>query len=159
MDNFNVLPKIDNIEGLTKSQKDKFEMQKIVQENLINFLNNQIEKINSKSELKDTVIQVLKNKVTSEDSDDRMTVNQLLQLLSILSKDENDAISNILNVIKEKQSTIINIPPAQEGINRDSSFTQEDILKTKKLINMFDFVDKLKESEMSLEELETRKKD
>mgnify|MGYP000885197864 FL=1 len=146
--------KIYNIDNISESQKDRIEAQTLVLNELLTFLKYQIEKVTAKETLRNSVISKLIERI--EDNENEISTNQLLQLFAVLSKDENDAVANILSVVKDKQSTIINLPEST-GKKSESHLSAEEIEKTKKLLSIMELVDKLKATELSLEELETKK--
>lgn len=147
-----IIKKVNEIDNISESQKDRMISQILIQEKLIEFLSSQIEKISSKNELKSKVIEILKDRI--EDDENPIPITILLRLFEILSKDENDAISNILGVIKDSKNPIINI----NSSTRDNNIVSvKDMNKAKKVLDVLDFMDNLKKSEMSLDEIENNK--
>lgn len=147
----NVSTILEKVNNITDSQKDRIDSQSLIQTELIGFLNNQIQKVSEKNNLRELVIKVLKDRIADED--DAMSTTQLLRLFEILSKDENDSISNILGVIKDK-NTVVQFNNTET--RRDSNFSAEEIERAKKFLNAFDIMKEIKKSEMSIEEIENK---
>lgn len=157
MENEDVIKKINDIEQITDSQKDRFNSQVLIQEELFNFLINQMKVENAEKDLKNSLLNEFKEKLENKDDDEEfpLTNAQKIKLVEILFKRENEKNANILNnVMKDKQNLVLNVG---QDKNNDSSLNIKEINEAKKMIDVFDLIKKMKNSEMSLEELENKK--
>lgn len=157
MENEEVIKKINDIEQITNSQKDRFNSQVLIQEELFNFLINQMKVENAEKDLKNSLLNEFKEKLENKDDDEKfpLTNAQKIKLVEILFKRENEKNANILNnVMKDKQNLVLNVG---QDKNNDSSLNIKEINEAKKMIDVFDLIKKMKNSEMSLEELENKK--
>lgn len=157
MENEEVIKKINDIEQITNSQKDRFNSQVLIQEELFNFLINQMKVENAEKDLKNSLLNEFKEKLENKDDDEEfpLTNAQKIKLVEILFKRENEKNANILNnVMKDKQNLVLNVG---QDKNNDSSLNIKEINEAKKMIDVFDLIKKMKNSEMSLEELENKK--
>jgi len=145
---------LNELDNISDSQKDRYESQRLIQGELISFLQNQITKVDTKNDLRNSVVAILHERIV--DTEEPMSTTQLLKLFEVLSKDENDSIANILSVAKDKQNTVINVPGGQSE-KADDELSSAEVNAAKKLLNVFDVLGKLKKSEMSLDELEEEK--
>lgn len=157
MENEDVIKKINDIEQISDSQKDRFNSQVLIQEELFNFLINQMKVENAEKDLKNSLLNEFKEKLENKDDDEEfpLTNAQKIKLVEILFKRENEKNANILNnVMKDKQNLVLNVG---QDKNNDSSLNIKEINEAKKMIDVFDLIKKMKNSEMSLEELENKK--
>lgn len=150
--------KVCEISEISQSQEDKLNPQNLIKDDLIDFLGSQIRKLSSRNDLKENLMRDFMNRMDDEDPEDpdgviRLTNGQKLKLFEILSKDENDAISNILDVIKKDNGIMINVNEAPKS-DKGATYTKENMGDAKGLLDVLDVVKKLKISESSIEELE-----
>jgi hypothetical protein len=132
---------IDSVLDKSDSQQDRKDLEVTKSLNLINFLNNQIEKSNAKDGLRDDVISELKNAV--RDKNEKLPAIVLIRLLEVLEKSNNDVTLGVLSTMKD--TALIKALTGEKGKNgsNDKSFemNKDDVDNVKKLLNYLNKVD------------------
>ena len=140
---------VDSVTKNTKSESDRLELDKIKSLNLLKFIDAQIQRAVAKDDLKSEVTRKINKRVMSSDPDEEMTNVELIKLLEILNRSENDFSSNVMNSITE----LYRIKQEEESNKRNNSgndkITKEDIKELRELSSIFK---KLKVSEFSEDE-------
>lgn len=149
-----VLEKIKSTNSLVESDNLKRQMQALINEDMVGYLRLQIAKVNAGSELKNTVVSQILEKLNDQSEDaDRVTLAQLVTLLDVVGDQDNQIALGILGILKESQKVIINNPVPPES-PKNTNMTSDDMNNVKQLLDHFKMVKDMKKNEMSLEELE-----
>ena len=132
---------IDNTLQESDSQKDRGSLENTKSLNLINFLNNQIEKSTAKNKLRDDVISKLKNKISNKN--DEVPTLVLIRLLEILERADNDLTLGILSSMKEAALLKKLTGEGVGGSEKKESleFNAEELDKFKKILSYIENVD------------------
>jgi len=126
---------IDKVLEESSSQKDRQDIDNTKNLNLINFIEKQINKVNAKDTLRNSVLDKLKQKVNSQNEE--LTPVELIKLLEILEKTDNEMTSIIFENIKEAGNK-----SHQDKDSEEINFTAEDFSIIKKLVKYIDLLDK-----------------
>ena len=156
MENKELFSKIKNIDNLSNSQKDRVSMYELIQCELVDFLQNQIHKINTKSELRSLVVNKIIERI--DDEGQPISTNALLSLLDILSKDESMSVSSILGILKEQQKVTVNIDTTNRE-KKELELSAEEVQSARKILGVLDLAKSIKETEYSLDELSEKNKE
>ncbi len=93
---------IDKALQESDSQKDRNEIDSLRSLNLLTFIEKQIKKADSKDTLRSSVLSKLLNRINSQDADnDDLNNVELIKLLEILEKTDNDLTSIIFENMKD----------------------------------------------------------
>lgn len=156
----NIEQKINSIDELTPSQKDRENLPDKVYETLTNFLTTYIKQVGNTNSLRDEVELQLMERVT--DDDEKLSTNALVNILKILKDSDNMAAKGILDVLKantQAQIAIINNPnnpnnPTYKP-NEDYGMSIEEVQNVKYIVES---LGKLINTEFTEEELKKIKK-
>lgn len=151
-----VMSKVDNMLELTDSQKDRQAISNLVRRDLLDFLQGQIQRVNSGGELRKLVEKQLKDRIAPEDEEaEGLSDGALLKLYEVISANEASLSGKILELFKETQKIIIQTNPSEQSNvkkQENMEFTKDEVQSTKKLLELFDFVKEMKKTEFTEEE-------
>jgi hypothetical protein len=161
-----LIKKIIGIEDLSQSQLDRLNLQNEAYGNLVSFLHNVIEKIQSGSTLRNKLEKEIDKLISPDLEEDpeaeKLSPNQLINLFGLVLKFDSEQSAAIINTLKESIKVNVNqnnndgnsgnntggLFPNAEG---KEDFTKSDIQNAKKLLHM---AEKIQESEISVDEIE-----
>ena len=157
----NIIKKIVTFEDMPQSQLDRLNLQNEAYSNLVSYLHNIIEKIQSGTSLRKKLEDEINKLIAPEDEiADRLSPNQLINLFSIILKFDSEQSTALINTLKESLKINVNqnndsngnntgnlFPASKEG----DIFTKKDIQDAKKVLHI---ANSIQDSEMSLDELD-----
>jgi hypothetical protein len=159
---------VDNLISISESQKNRVLQFDTAQDELLGFLRSQIARVIAKNDMETLIDEQLTARINppqndnDENAPEPMSTGYLIKLKELLLKDKSEGSMSILNVLKETQKTIINnnIPASPLGNTpkEDLPFTKEDVNDLKGLMDVLKLAKDLKQSELSLDELENKTK-
>lgn len=132
---------INKDDKLSESKKDKLTLDSTKSINVINFINSQVTKAAETNELKVQAIQAIVSRLSSENEDEKLTNLELLKLLEIVSKSDNEFSLGVLQSAKDIAELEVRKQQGDYG-KKESDISSEDIQKVKKLFSIFDKLDK-----------------
>jgi ribosome-binding ATPase YchF (GTP1/OBG family) len=161
LENSEVLKKVDNMFELTESQKDRQLISNLIKKDLLGFLQSQISRVTSGSELRQMVETQLKERLEPLNADEEgLSDGMLLRLYEIISANEANTSGKILELFKETQKVIIqnnNEGSETQKKHNVQEFSKEEVQSTKKLLDLLSIVEDLKKTEFNPEESEKEK--
>ena len=144
--------KINDVDVLTQSQTDRLNLATQVQENLIRFVNAQIEKISSKDSLLSLALQTAGDKLQQDIEDGTLGWPALLKVIEISSKNQNDITLGLFDIIKGSQKTIVEKQTSDQSKQLQEKvpeISNENYAKIKQFVDLFQ---KVRTSEFSQKE-------
>jgi len=134
---------INNVLAESPSQQDRENLDATRDFNLVNLLNNQLLRAQTKNALKNTVIERITERVNRED-DTGVSTTALIRLLEILDKGDTDLTLAVINAGKD-MSFMKALAKGNEdkGVN----MTKEDLELIKKLVKSIGFLETLQKKE------------
>lgn len=139
----NLLAKLDEVDILTQSQKDKLNLQETAHTNLCNFLNSHIIKLQSKNELKAVIEKKFIDALTGN-TDEEIPLIGAIKIYEILCKSETDADSAVLNLFNKNPNIFVSVN--DENIKKnENNLTKEE---TEAVTSLSKLIKKLESSEM-----------
>lgn len=139
MEENNTKSLINKVISESDSEKDRKEIDNLKSLNLIHFINGQLEKALSKDCLRNSVLSKLKNRVDTNDPEAEELNNvELIKLLEILEKADNEMTSVIFSNLKD-----LAVPQNKRDNDSedDLNFTKEDVNKIKKIFGYINLLD------------------
>jgi len=144
--------KINDVDVLTQSQTDRLNLATQVQENLIRFVNAQIDKISSKDSLLSLALQAAGDKLQQDIEDGTLSWPALLKVIEISSKNQNDITLGLFDIIKGSQKTIVEKQTSdqpKQPQEKVPEISNENYAKIKQFVDLFQ---KVRTSEFSQKE-------
>lgn len=143
MSSKDIIAKVENITSLSDSQKARLALQQNTMIELMGFLRGYTSQINEHKDLKNTISDILRQKIDEDGTETPYTV--LVKTLEVLSKAETDAASPVLKIIESAIKAEKEKEPEtpSEGDNA-TPLTKESIENAKKLL---EWLESLKKTE------------
>jgi hypothetical protein len=134
--------KINNITTLTSSQADRLELQLQVQENLIKFINAQIQSVSEQKSLYSVAIQAAKDKLQQDIDDEVLSWPVILKIIDSVGKLTNEKIIGLFDIVKSNNQKNNN----DKTINPTDNTPQEKLpeISNEQMTVMKDFLDMMK---------------
>ena len=133
--------KINDVDVLTQSQTDRLNLATQVQENLIRFVNAQIDKISSKDSLLSTALQVAGDKLQQDIDEGALRWDVLLKIIELSSKSQNEISLGLMKIISDSQKAIPPAPPKNPESGQPQEkvpeISNENYAKIKQFVDLF----------------------
>jgi len=145
MKNKELVAKVENITELTNSQKDRLNIQETAHENLCNFLNSHLHKLQSKNELISAIESKFLNSVMGK-TDEEIPLIAVIKIYEILKRAETDADSAVLSLFNKNPDIFVNVN--QNALDKDEpKLTKDEMNMAKDLLTAIHKLEKSEHSE------------
>lgn len=142
MKNKELVAKVNNITELTESQKDRLNIQETAHENLCNFLNSHLHKLQSKNALISAIETKFLDSVMGRTGEE-IPLIAIIKIYEILKRAETDADSAVLSLFNKNPDIFVNVN--QNEIEKNApTLTKEDMDTAKGILES---IRKLEKSE------------
>lgn len=147
MKNKELVAKVENITELTNSQKDRLNIQETAHENLCNFLNSHLHKLQSKNDLISAIETKFLDSIMGKTQED-IPLIAIIKIYEILKRAETDADSAVLSLFNKNPDIFVNVN--QNEIEKNApTFTKEDMETAKGLLESMRKLEKSEHAERS----------
>lgn len=103
-----IIKKINEVDELTQSQKNRLDLQIQIQNDLIEFMRVQIDQVTNQQSLKALVLLEIQEKMQRcKDNNEEISWNVLTQLLKVAGDSDSSITLGLFDIIKGNQKTII----------------------------------------------------
>jgi len=153
-----IMNKVTTIVSEAEQMSEKEKLQLMLQSDLVDFLRNKMQKETSYSSLKANAARIALDRIIEgEDPENAeappVSMNNLIRIIEVIGRLENESDSDIISVLRETQKTIINInDPGKDEKPRTPELTKDEVEKTKSLLSVFNVIEEMKKTEFSDEE-------
>jgi hypothetical protein len=153
-----IMNKVATIVSEAEQMSEKEKLQLMLQSDLIDFLRNKMQKETSYNSLKANAARIALDRIIEgEDPDNAeappVSMNNLIRIIEVIGRLENESDSDIISVLRETQKTIINInDQGKDEKPRTPELTKDEVEKTKSLLSVFNVIEEMKKTEFSDEE-------
>lgn len=145
MKNKELVAKVENITELTNSQKDRLNIQETAHENLCNFLNSHLHKLQSKNDLISAIETKFLDSIMGKTQED-IPLIAIIKIYEILKRAETDADSAVLSLFNKNPDIFVNVN--QNEIEKNApTFTKEDMETAKGLLESMRKLEKSEHAE------------
>lgn len=134
--------KINNITSLTSSQADRLELQLQVQENLIKFIDAQIQSVSEQKSLYSVAIQAAKDKLQQDIENGILSWPVILKLIESTGKLTNEKVLGLFDIVKSNNQKNNTDKPANPTENPPQEKQPE--ISNEQMTIMKDFLDMMK---------------
>ena len=138
-----LIAKIEKVEELTPSQKDKLHIQQAPHEQLCNFLQSTIVRMTSQNDLVTALESKFKTAIADTNPDTEMDLIVAVKIYEILKKSQSDADTTIISMFQKNPNVFVNVTQdAVDKASNDPKYSNDDIQLGKRLLKVLDRLEK-----------------